>query len=147
MRRCFSDLREEIYSSHEVFQPSPSWAPTDACICSDTSRIRSHLQAQTHLFPMPTNKGHGRIFVVCLPKPSIARINILQSSFSLMPHINCFFIPFSKQLSSANKMPGTMRGAKIQREKNAKHILEELTVCMSHTCMCTHVSCCSVAKC
>ena len=35
----------------------------------------------TLFFPMPTNKGHGRIFVVCLPKPSTS-----QDQYFAIPH-------------------------------------------------------------
>ena len=81
------------------------------------------------------------------PNPALAKINILQFLiFSDAPHQLFFLIPFSKQLSSANKMPGTTLGAETQREK-LQRVFLRCSLCVLHTRMRVRVHRCLVAKC
>lgn len=70
---------------------------------------------------MPINKGQRAFSLFAYQTPARARINILQFfTFSDTPHQLCS-IPFSKQLSSADNMPGTMLGTETKREKGKLH--------------------------
>lgn len=116
-------------------------------IFSDISITRSHLEPQTCSFVQcQLMRDTGEFLQCAYQNPTLARINILQFLiFSDAPH-QLFFIPFCKQLSSANKMSGTVLGAEIQREKKMPTILLRCSLCVYCTCtcacICVHIYAC-----